>query len=118
MVVQPPVGDQQSLISRAKNWLTAGYPEGIPATDRFAVIALLKRRLSDDQIRRIVSNITLTWAESDDVVIREDEVAELIEHVLQQPPSEADLQRVSARLSMAGWPLEDSLEAAARRNSD
>ncbi len=47
-----------SLFARMLGWLTAGYPDGIPATDRFAVVALLRRRLTDDQIHEIVEMLT------------------------------------------------------------
>ena len=32
-------------------WLRAGYPEGIPPTDYFPVLALLSRRLSNDEVK-------------------------------------------------------------------
>lgn len=34
------------------DWLRSGYPEGIPEKDHFAVLALLRRRLGDDDRRR------------------------------------------------------------------
>jgi hypothetical protein len=109
--------DSPDLLSRVIGWLTAGYPEGVPATDRIAVIALLKRRLTDEQVMRVVTDVTVHWIEigSDDPITR-DKVEQMIHQELQVQPSDADIERVSARLAAGGWPMEGSLEAAARRH--
>lgn len=95
------------VFSRLLGWLTAGYPDGIPPQDRFAVVALLKRRLSDHEVKQIVHE--LTGGESSagtDRVITDAEIATLSHRVLSERPGENDLHRVSARLAAAGWPLE------------
>ena len=95
------------VFSRVLGWLTAGYPDGIPPQDRFAVVALLKRRLSDDEVKQIVLDLTESEApESSDRIITDAEIATLTHRVLSERPSESDLSRVSARLAAAGWPLE------------
>ena len=38
-------------------WLRAGYPEGIPPTDYFPVLALLSRRLSDDEVKAVAHEL-------------------------------------------------------------
>lgn len=38
-------------------WLRAGYPEGIPPTDSFAVLALLCRRLSHDEVKAVANEL-------------------------------------------------------------
>ena len=38
------------MIRRILDWLTAGYPKGVPPTERYALIALLKRTLTDDEL--------------------------------------------------------------------
>lgn len=35
------------------DWLRAGYPEGIPAKDHFALLAVLRRRLTDEEIAEV-----------------------------------------------------------------
>ncbi len=95
------------VFSRVLGWLTAGYPDGIPPQDRFAVVALLKRRLSDDEVKQIVQE--LTGGESSagtERVITDAEIATLSHRVLSERPGDTDLNRVSARLAAAGWPLE------------
>ena len=96
-----------SLFARMLGWLTAGYPDGIPATDRFAVVALLRRRLTDDQIHEIVE--MLTGADLPDGYISDAEIEDLTRRVMSEQPSPDDLARVSARLAAAGWPLEGTV---------
>lgn len=95
-----------SAFARVLGWLTAGYPEGIPPTDRFAVVALLKRRLSDEQVREIVEALTNAEQLNGNGVITDAEIEELTHRVMSEKPSPDDLARVSARLAAAGWPLE------------
>lgn len=101
-----------SVVGRVLGWLTAGYPDGIPATDRFAVIALLKRRLTDDQVREIARELTAHDSPAlSNGEIGQDEIEELIHRVLQEKPSEDDIRRVSAQLAAGGWPLAGELDA-------
>jgi hypothetical protein len=37
--------------------LRAGYPEGIPPTDSFALLALLANRLSNDEVRLVANEL-------------------------------------------------------------
>jgi len=96
----------RSLIGRILDWLTAGYPEGIPAIDRFPVVAVLKRRLSDDEVRQMVAALTAKGSPAmDDGSITLEEVEEHIARVLKEQPSDDEIRRVSARLAAGGWPL-------------
>lgn len=96
----------RSILGRILDWLTTGYPEGIPPADRFPVIAVLKRRLSDDDVRRIVAQLTAPDSPAlSDGVISQDEVEELISRVVREKPSHDEIRRVSARLAAGGWPL-------------
>ena len=45
------------FLSSIVSWLRAGYPEGIPPTDSFAVLALLARRLTNDEIMAIANEL-------------------------------------------------------------
>jgi hypothetical protein len=104
--------DQPNVAARVLSWLEAGYPDGVPRQDRFPLIALLQRRLSDEQTRRIVRDLTSPGAleSRGDSVITQDEIEELIARHLHESPSSDDVSRVSARLAAAGWPLADSIE--------
>ena len=100
---------RDSVFSRVLGWLTAGYPHGIPPTDRFAVVALLRRRLSDEQIHAIVEELTSSSPAANGDVITDVEIEQLTRRVISEEPSPEDLSRVSARLAAAGWPLEGTV---------
>lgn len=103
--------DSVSVAGRVLRWLEAGYPDGIPRSDRFPLVALLKRRLSEEQTREIVAQLTApgAWDSRGDDPIGADEIALLIRRQLSESPSPADVGRVSARLAAGGWPLADPL---------
>ncbi|MGI3785661.1 MAG: DUF3349 domain-containing protein, partial [Janthinobacterium lividum] len=100
-----------NVATRVLNWLEAGYPEGIPRQDRFPLIALLGRRLTEEQTRQIAHELTTPGAleTRGDDGITQDEIEELIQRQTRESPSADDVSRVSARLAAAGWPLADSL---------
>jgi hypothetical protein len=102
--------DQPNVVVRVLHWLEAGYPDGIPRQDRFPLVALLSRRLTDEQTREIVRDLTAPGAlETRGVdAITQDDIEELIQRQLRESPSPEDVSRVSARLAAAGWPLADS----------
>jgi phenylpyruvate tautomerase PptA (4-oxalocrotonate tautomerase family) len=104
--------DSRNVALRVLHWLETGYPDGIPRQDRFPLIALLRRRLTDEQTKEIVADLTAPGAletRGDDPITSE-EITELIARQLRESPSADDVSRVSARLAAAGWPLADSLE--------
>jgi Protein of unknown function (DUF3349) len=83
-------------------WLRAGYPEGIPPTDYFPVLALLTRRLSNDEVK-VVAREVMQHGDFDDV-----DIGVLITQITDQLPSPEDIERVRARLAAKGWPLDDA----------
>lgn len=98
-----------SVVVRVLHWLEAGYPEGVPRSDRFPLVALLRRRLTEEQTREVVADLTapgaLATRGSDPITA--DEIEELIGRQLREAPSIDDVARVSARLAAGGWPLAD-----------
>jgi hypothetical protein len=86
------------------DWLRAGYPEGVPATDYVPLIALLRRQLSDAEVKEIVGILA---DEGDD--ISKVDIAVAILHVTDELPSQEDLHRVAARLARVGLPVPDDL---------
>jgi hypothetical protein len=89
------------FLSSVVSWLRAGYPEGVPPTDTFAVLALLTRRLSNDEVK-IVANELMQRGEFDKV-----DIGVLINKLTDELPSDEDIERVRARLANKGWPLDD-----------
>ena len=43
------------FLSSVVSWLRAGYPEGVPPTDTFALLALLANRLSNDEVKLVAN---------------------------------------------------------------
>jgi hypothetical protein len=103
----------ESVIMRVLNWLTAGYPKGVPPTERYALIALLHRTLTADEVQQVIAALTAEQSPAlEDGVISEDEIRDMIAKVIEDAPSESDLRKVSSRLAAAGWPLEGTLKRA------
>lgn len=99
--------DRDGVIARVLRWLELGYPDGIPRQDRFPLIALLERRLTEDQAHQVVAQITSPDAQlaRGDDSITPGEIETLIHRQVREAPSPQDVARVSARLAAGGWPL-------------
>jgi Protein of unknown function (DUF3349) len=83
-------------------WLRAGYPDGIPPTDYFPVLALLSRRLSNDEVKEVARDLGRRDG-FDDV-----DIGVLITQMTDQLPSPEDVERVRGRLAAKGWPLDNA----------
>jgi len=88
------------FLSSVVAWLRAGYPEGIPPTDYFPVLALLSRRLSHDEVKAVAREFKHA-AGFDDV-----DIAVLITRMTDELPAPEDIERVRERLATKGWPLD------------
>ena len=82
-------------------WLRAGYPDGIPPTDYFPVLALLSRRLSNDDVKLVARDL-MQRGDFDHV-----DIGVLITQITDELPTPNDVERVRERLAAKGWPLED-----------
>ena len=100
------VESKPGVISSVLNWLRKGYPDGVPTTDYFPLLALLRRRLTDAELDEIVDDLTSSGHLSADRSV----VLASIERVAQQEPTDDDLALVAGRLAAAGWPLAGHLE--------
>ncbi|HKP42781.1 DUF3349 domain-containing protein [Mycobacterium sp.] len=89
------------FLAKIVAWITAGYPEGVPGPDRVPLLALLKRRLSDDEVTAVVREL-LARGEFDHV-----DIGVLITEITDELPQPEDIERVRTRLAAQGWPLDD-----------
>lgn len=96
------------FLTSVVDWLRAGYPEGIPPTDYFPVLALLSRRLGNDEVKA-VANELMQRDDFDDV-----DIAVLISQITDDLPSPEDVERVRERLAAKGWPLDDARDGEER----
>lgn len=99
-----PAPVRANPVQRALAWLRAGYPDGIPSTDYVPILALLRRRLNDDEVREVADALISHDIEEDGVVSRV-EAQVLMTKILGELPSDEDLHRVEARLAESGWNL-------------
>jgi hypothetical protein len=83
-------------------WLRAGYPDGIPPTDYFPVLALLSRRLSHDEVKLVAREFKHAPG-FDDV-----DIGVLITRLTDELPAPEDIERVRERLEKKGWPLDNA----------
>jgi hypothetical protein len=90
-----------TFLAKIVAWITAGYPEGVPGPDRVPLFALLKRRLSDDEVKAVAKQLKdLDEFDSADIGV-------LITQITDELPASDDIERVRARLAAKGWPLDD-----------
>ena len=89
------------FLHRSVNWLRAGYPEGIPPTDYIPLLALLSRRLTNDEVNTVAKEL-MDRGEFDNV-----DIGVAITQITDESPSPEDVERVRARLAAKGWPLDD-----------
>lgn len=88
-------------VSEVVAWLQAGYPQGVPSSDRVALLGILRRRLSDAELEDVAGQVVATATQPTSV----EQIRELLRSTTLQEASEDDVRRVSAILVMGGWPL-------------
>ena len=91
------------VIAKVVSFLRAGYPQGVPATDTFALLALLRRRLSDEEVVQIATQLV----EHGDLPIAATDIRVMITKITDQMPSPDEVERVKKYLEARGWPISD-----------
>ena len=90
-------------------WLRAGYPEGVPTTDYIPLIALLGSQLTELEVMQIADEL----AQQGDPGSAD--LKKIIANVTRAKATDADVNRVRARLAEGGWPLAPVEPSAAER---
>jgi hypothetical protein len=88
------------VVARVVGWLRAGYPDGVPQQDYVALLGILHRQLTEEEIVAIAQ--TLARDTETDV---EERIRDAIRRKTLQPATDDEVARVSARLAGVGWPL-------------
>ena len=91
------------VIAKIVGFLRAGYPQGVPATDYVPLLALLRRRLSDDEVVQIVTELV----GHDDLAADATDIRVMITKITDQTPSPDEVERVKKHLEIRGWPITD-----------
>jgi hypothetical protein len=97
---------RSNFLTRSVGWLRAGYPTGVPRQDYVALLGLLRRKLTDEEVHQIAKDLADQAALTDDPISVND-IEEMINDAVLQKASDEEVARVSARLASGGWPLVD-----------
>ncbi|NYJ75172.1 MULTISPECIES: DUF3349 domain-containing protein [Allobranchiibius] len=101
--------DRPVFMANLMTWLRAGYPDGVPERDYQPLLALLRRQLSDEEVKDVARQLISGAREhGDDAAISRVDVGVLVTKYTDGVPSESDLRRVQERLEKKGWPLHDA----------
>jgi hypothetical protein len=108
-----------SVVRRVAGWLRAGYPTGVPERDYVALLALLRRKLTVEEVAEVVDRVVLLHPDGGATrAVVGQQIVELVD----AEPLDSDVARVSALLAAVGWPLadvapddDDSPDSSARR---
>jgi hypothetical protein len=85
-------------VSKFVDFVRTGYPDGLPRTGYVPLFALLKRRLSDDELVVVASSVCAMGPP-----IMHDDINGAINRMLREAPSADDVLRVSQHLADTGW---------------
>jgi len=97
---------RSTFVGRALDWLRAGYPAGVPKQDYVVLLGLLRRKLTDHEVREIVSELAGLAQQGEEITTAD--VEKLINEATLDQAGQADVARVSAHLAAGGWPLADA----------
>jgi hypothetical protein len=85
------------------DWLREGYPAGVPPKDYIPLLALLRRRLTEDEVREIAHEIAASNGNGDGAA----EIGVQITKLTDAMPSPEDIALIEERLvSHHGWPVD------------
>lgn len=87
------------LVTKMVEFVRAGYPQGVPQTDCFALLAVLRRRLTDDEVAAVAAQL----ANRGQLEIDADDIGAAITGITDESPSAEDVDRVQRRLEAIGW---------------
>ncbi|MFV0462451.1 MAG: DUF3349 domain-containing protein [Nostocoides sp.] len=91
-----------SYLGRIVAWLREGYPYGVPDHDYQPLLAILERRLTRGEVKRVAKALRRSGA----APAGPEDIAAAIVEVTHTEASDTDLRRVRDRLAKKGWPVE------------
>lgn len=115
----PPEGhvtapDPRGLVGRLVEWLRDGYPAGLPTQDFVPLVALLRRRLTDEEVASVADGLVAAGVLPSGTV----DIGAAIAEVTTELPSEEDVARVGGYLVAHGWPVDPALRGSSGTSID
>ncbi len=100
-----------TAVSSVLQFLHAVYPEGVPRQDYIPLLALLRRRLTEDEVGDVANSLILN-ADTASAAAMHDAISA----ITREAPRDEDVARVRSHLASGGWPLAglDDMDGAAR----
>ena len=83
------------------SWLRAGYPEGVPESDYIPLLAVLARRLSNEEVIAVAHELIAAG----ELPVDDIDIGSVIVKMTDELPRDEDINRVRENLSGHGWPL-------------
>jgi hypothetical protein len=91
------------LVTRFVAFIRAGYPKhGVPKVGYIPLLALLRRRLSDDEVAEVAAQLIARG----DMRIETADIGAAIIRITDDLPSPDDLDRVQRQLETYGGPVD------------
>ena len=91
------------VLTNIVNWLRAGYPNGVPEADYIPLLAVLTRRLSNDEVKQVAKALV----DAGTLPTEKVDIGVVITKLTDEMPREEDVQRVRQKLVGYGWPVTD-----------
>jgi hypothetical protein len=96
--------ENTSMLDNVLGWLHEGYPEGVPPKDYFALLALLKRSLTEDEVVKAAQSV-LRQNAATEAEVTEDDIRKAVHNVIAKEANPEEVRQVASRLASVGWPL-------------
>ena len=83
-----------SFLDTIVGWLREGYPQGVPEHDYVPLFALLRRRLTDEEVELVAKQLMADGSIPADAI----DIGALITKITAELPYESDVDRVREHL--------------------
>lgn len=97
------MAENSNFLDNVVDWLQKGYPEGVPPKDYYPLLALLKRSLTEDEVKHAASSILRSG--DMDTPVTEEQIQKAIHDATERDANPEELHQVASRLASVGWPL-------------